>query len=99
MLSNSPIWQQQADDYCRFGIESWTRKGVPFQITSNPQIACYYAKIAAEILKKESVAFLELGGGSGRFAYFFLALLKERPIHYILTDLAEKNVSFWKQHP
>ncbi len=79
---------------------------MPFQITSNPFIARQYAQIAIEALKFGQRDFLELGGGSGKFAYLFLKELLPRvealnlpPIRYYLTDISEKNRTFWESHP
>ncbi|MBS0624520.1 MAG: SAM-dependent methyltransferase [Verrucomicrobia bacterium] len=102
-LSKSLLWHLQKNAYREFGPECWTKKGVPLHVTSNRTIASTYAKIAAHLLKREpQLTILEMGGGSGRFAYLFLNELMERwkkPFRYLLTDLAEKNVAFWKQHP
>lgn len=51
---------------------------------------------------------VELGTGSGRFSYGVLRhldeLLKRSPVRgvrltYAMTDLAERNITFWKGHP
>lgn len=48
---------------------------------------------------------LELGSGPGRFAYLFLkrlldlhrnSTLKQIPIKYVMTDLAERNLDYWR---
>jgi hypothetical protein len=103
-LSDSSLWDLQRKAYSQFGVKSWTERGVPFQITNNSLIAKQYAKVAFPLFKKGPVTFLELGAGSGRFAYLFLLeLLKlgvpEASICYLLTDFSEKNVAFWKNHP
>ena len=50
---------------------------------------------------------IELGSGSGRFAYHFLkkyiglyrsSVLKDIPFKYVMTDFSEKNVDFWREH-
>lgn len=114
-LSESILWQLQKNAYAQFGPSSWSGLGVPFQITSNPSIAKQYAQIALLALKeaekrgeKRPFYFLELGAGSGKFAYLFLKELLSKmqasgltTVHfcYVLSDLAEKNVSFYKTHP
>lgn len=109
-LSESRLWEMQRGAYVDFGPRSWTHEGVPFQITSNAYVARQYAEIAAEFVARcnERVQFLELGTGSGKFAFLFLKhlvrLLEERGISsdrvcYYLSDLAEKNVEFWRSHP
>lgn len=51
---------------------------------------------------------VELGAGHGRFGYLFLkrflaihqnSILREIPIHYVLTDLAESNLELLAAHP
>lgn len=55
----------------------------------------------------EPVIFLELGAGTGRFAYHFLKYflphlaqsgLNGVKVKYVLTDIAEKNLAFMRQH-
>lgn len=56
----------------------------------------------------EPIHVVELGAGPGRFGYHLLTALLDRrhhsrlrdvPIRYVLTDLAEANVDFWLAHP
>lgn len=56
----------------------------------------------------QSVYIVELGSGSGRFAYHFLkqffdnyrqSTLGNIPVKYIMTDFAEQNLDFWQSHP
>ncbi len=98
-LSQSPLWEKQRSQYIEFGPTSWTQHGVPFEITSNVRLAKQYAAIAREHMGQEPMTFLELGGGSGKFAYLFLQEMLQEKVRYVLTDLAEKNVVFWKSHP
>ena len=50
---------------------------------------------------------IELGSGSGRFAYHFLkkfldiyrnSVLIDIPFTYVMTDFSERNVQFWLEH-
>jgi tetratricopeptide (TPR) repeat protein len=50
---------------------------------------------------------IELGSGSGRFAYHFLkkflgfyrsSVLKSVPFKYVMTDFTERNIDFWRKH-
>ena len=50
---------------------------------------------------------IELGSGSGRFAYHFLkkfldiygsSVLKDIPFTYVMTDFTERNIDFWRTH-
>ncbi|MCU0513903.1 MAG: tetratricopeptide repeat protein [Anaerolineae bacterium] len=56
----------------------------------------------------EPVYVVELGAGSGRLGFHFLrqmdafyddSPLRGVPLTYVLTDLVEKNITFWEQHP
>ena len=101
-LSESLLWPLGKKAYARFGIDCWNINAVPFHITSNSRIAVQYARIASAAYKGELMTFLELGGGSGKFAYLFLSELLKLGVssfRYILTDFAEKNVDFWNAHP
>ncbi len=53
------------------------------------------------------IYILELGSGSGRFAYHFLkkfhaayaqSSFKQNSVKYILTDFTEQNLNYWKSH-
>lgn len=113
-MRDSLLWKLQDSAYSQFGPEAWSAKGVPFYVTSNPWIASAYAQVVLGFLRDsnlnwdEPLYILDLGAGSGRFAFFFLQefskLIYELPfeklkIRYVLTDFAEKNLQFWKNHP
>ncbi len=115
-FSESMIWDLQRKYFAGVGIEAWRQGQVPHYITSNPFIAKSYAAIVLAYfqdrdrlgLRDEMTYLLELGAGSGRFAFHFLKELEHLeqltgytapPFCYILSDLAESNVEFWKQHP
>jgi len=55
----------------------------------------------------QPIYIIELGSGSGRFAYHFLkkflgfypsSVLKDTPFKYVMTDYSERNVEFWREH-
>ncbi len=57
---------------------------------------------------KQPVYIIELGSGSGRFAYHFLkkfhaaysqSSINQIAVKYILTDFTEQNLNFWKTQP
>ena len=61
----------------------------------------------AAIDPNRPIYILELGSGSGRFAYNFLkkfhaayaqSSLNQHSIKYILTDFTEENLNYWKTH-
>lgn len=56
----------------------------------------------------QPIYILELGSGSGRFAYYFLkkfhsvytqSAIHQTSVKYILTDFTEQNLNYWKAHP
>lgn len=111
-FSESLIWELQQSAYCQFGPEAWSQKGVPSYVTSNPYTAQQYANIALGYLRDCSsintshpVYIFDLGAGSGRFTFLFLKAFLDIPalrhikFRYVMTDIAEKNISFWKTHP
>lgn len=62
----------------------------------------------AEIDVSEPVYIIEVGAGSGRLgfnilnqldAFYSTSAVKHIPYQYILTDLAKKNIGFWKTQP
>jgi tetratricopeptide (TPR) repeat protein len=120
-LSQSMLWKLQMAAYCTFGPEAWSTKGVPFYVTSNPFIARQYAQVVLGFIRdclaptaptplrlEEPVYILDLGAGSGRFAYMFLKSLhqilgslgrEELNICYVMTDAAQSNIDYWLRHP
>lgn len=99
-LSQSPIWQLEKNAYARLGVESWAKGRVPFQMTNNSRLAAQYAKIILAAFPKGRCTILELGGGSGKFAFLLLRELSGRnEVRYYLTDGSEKNLDFCKNHP
>lgn len=118
-LSDSPIWDLQRTYYRQMGPDAWQPNAVPSYITTNPFIARCYAKVIDGFFKdfakpqpvkrRENTQYiLELGAGSGRFAYRFLkhfhsteevAIRRKQDIVYVMTDISEANITFWRSHP
>ncbi|KPL78845.1 hypothetical protein ADN00_06415 [Ornatilinea apprima] len=114
-LSHSILWRLHSAFYQQSGVTAWNRGHVPHYITNNPTIAAAYAHLVLDYLQnltihspQQPVFILELGGGSGRFAFYFLNYFLPETRHlfpqgtrfvYLLTDLAESNLNFWKTHP
>ncbi|MGK7924239.1 MAG: SAM-dependent methyltransferase, partial [Spirulina sp.] len=117
-LSQSLLWQVQRDFFHREGMGAWNTGKVPHYATSNPFIAKAYGKVVtgflrdclknAQIDTNQPLYIIELGSGSGRFAYHFLkqffashhhSALQEIPVKYIMTDFAQRNIDFWQSHP
>ncbi len=115
-LSKSLLWNLQQTYFEEEGIAAWSKSKVPHFITSNPFVANAYAQvvlgycfdlISNGVELNTPVNIIELGGGSGRFAYHFIKRLQELmeaaalniPFRYVYTDLSKKNVNFIKSHP
>ncbi len=119
-FSQSVLWQIERHYFDQQGIKAWNTGTVPHYVTSNPFIANAYAKVIFNYIRdchdnagnplnlSKPVYILELGSGSGRFAYYFLkkfysflshSTLKEIPVTYIMSDFTSQNLDYWKQHP
>lgn len=115
-LSRSRLWRLQRAFFEGRGIDAWRRAIVPHYVTSNPYIAAAYAQLVLGYWRDawptlsgaQPLYLVELGAGSGRFAFHFLrrltALLPRSPLAdvrftYVLTDVAERNLEFVAQHP
>ncbi|WP_339717366.1 SAM-dependent methyltransferase [uncultured Sneathiella sp.] len=118
-LSRSAIWELQRSYYSRLGINAWQPNMVPNYVTTNPFIARSYAQVIEGFLEDFGVArasggerepyyIIELGAGSGRFAYGFLkfffspeqmAVRKKRDVVYVMTDISETTIKYWRRHP
>src|SRR5437764_4686331 len=114
-LSRSILWGIQRKFYEARGIDAWAGGALPYYITSNPAIANAYARVVLAFLSdcgaasgatpREPVQIIEIGSGSGRFAFYFLKKLKSLSrelgveaarFRYIMTDLAQSNIDFWR---
>lgn len=65
-------------------------------------------RAAGTIQREEPVYLLELGAGHGRFGFLFLRrllrMLEQSALHdtritYVMTNLVDRNVAFWREHP
>jgi tetratricopeptide (TPR) repeat protein len=119
-LSGSLIWRRQRDFYVQRGLGAWTADRVPQFITNNPFIAEIYASLIfhflcdcleqdpqqAELISPQNpLHILELGAGTGKFAYLFLRhlapLLRAKglpleTVRYCMTDCAESVLEPWR---
>ena len=115
-LSKSLLWRLQRNYFERQGIDAWRSGTVPHHITSSPFIADAYARVVMGFLRdwnssldySQPVHIVELGSGSGRFAYSFLkkflrrhrsSVLKDIPVKYVMTDFTKSNLDYWRTHP
>lgn len=118
-LSQSLLWWLQRRYFEREGIEAWRQGVVPQYVTSSPFTAHAYAQVVCGFLRDcaaagtgldpgEPAYIVELGAGSGRFAYHFLRALHALrargalpgvPLCYVLTDFTPRIVDFWRAHP
>lgn len=114
-LSHSRLWSLQRRYFDRAGVSAWSTTTVPHYITNNPAMAFAYAQVFLGYLRDarptldpaEPFTIVELGAGSGRFAYLFLRaltdLLRRSPlaqvrVRYVMTDFTEANLRFWQAH-
>lgn len=115
-FAESPIWKLQRDYFELAGALAWGYNQVPSYITSNPSIAMDYAQMVFAFFRDLHrqgrshlpVHFLEMGGGSGQFAYYFLKALHHicadapfpvPPCRYVLSDFAPSTLEFLTEHP
>lgn len=114
-LSRSILWKLQRNYFDHKGMKAWSTGAVPHHITSNAYIADAYARVVSNYLRDclaaidldHPVYIVELGSGSGRFAYLFLKAflasqpnspLKDISIKYVTTDFTEQNPEYWHKH-
>lgn len=117
-LSESLLWAAQRRFFHRQGVDAWRSGAVPYYVTNNPALARAYAAVALGFLRDlvaggarfdaaEPFTIIELGAGSGRFAFFFLKTFRALlalspfaglPLRYVMTDFTETNLAFWRTH-
>jgi hypothetical protein len=115
-LSRSLLWKLQRRYYDQTGIDAWRNDAVPHYATTNTRVADGYAEVFVGSLRDRGgasrpggpVTLVELGAGSGRFAYLFLkaftamrgrSAAADVPFRYAMTDFTETNVRYWREHP
>ena len=109
-LATSAIWAWQLRYYETVGIDAWRSETVPHYITNNPVLAGAYARVVLAFMRDRApspLRIVELGGGSGRFAFQFLtafsklheaSALRHVPFRYVLTDFSEHTIASWREH-
>jgi tetratricopeptide (TPR) repeat protein len=118
-LSRSRLWAMQRAFYVHQGIKAWGSGSVPHQITCNPVIASAYAEVIVAFLRDCDAAgrldhatrvhVLELGSGSGRFAYLLLRhlrrllgaspSLRDVPVTVVVSDFDAAKLEQLAAHP
>jgi len=119
-LSQSLIWRRQREFYAQRGLKAWSEENVPAYITNNPFTAEIYAGIVFAFLRdctghagsplspENPLRIVELGAGTGRFAYLFLRHLtlllraenmSPASLRYTMTDCAENLLGEWRSNP
>ena len=119
-LSASRLWRLQREFFAKTDPADWSASRVPSYITTNAFIARSMARVAAAFLEDvaagrmgaldtgKPVDIVELGAGSGRFAYGFLRELEPRlagaaragvKTRYVLTDLAPEPIELLRRNP
>jgi hypothetical protein len=121
-VSQSLLWRWQREFYAQRGLKVWTEDMIPHFITNNPFIAELYARIVFGFLcdchklhEKSSpgnsgqpvLRILELGAGTGKFAYLFLrqltALLHANgvapgAVRYRMVDCSQDLLETWREN-
>jgi tetratricopeptide (TPR) repeat protein len=115
-LYSSMVWRLQRTFYGDQGIAAWSHSRVPQAITTSPNITRAYARMVlgfwrdlrAVLDPSEPLYIVELGAGSGRFAFRFLKAITqltrdsdEPPprFKYVMTDAIPSVVNFWRDNP
>lgn len=120
-LSRSLLWKMQRRFYLEHGVKAWSQGEIPQYVTTNPVMARTYAQLFLAWLRDLSaqksdsaldpaqpIYLVELGAGSGRFAYHFLlhffdmlerSSLRGLRVIYVMADLVETTLDFWMAHP
>lgn len=114
-FSQSLIWQLQRKFFAQQGIHAWRDGIVPHYITSNAYMARSYASVvfgwlrdvAVTLDSSQPIYLVELGAGSGRFAYHFMqsffdrldqSALRDIQVTYVLTEFTQTTIDFWMSH-
>lgn len=115
-LSESVLWQLQRNYFDQAGSLAWRNNVVPSHATSNAYIALAYAKALMGYMRdaltqghRGTVHIVDLGAGSGQFAFHLLKKLDDLygsssvcnkvPYHYVIADFTQSNLDFCKNHP
>ncbi len=112
-LSTSKIWGIGNSFYQTSGPDAWGEGKVPYSITHHHALVDYYTDVLVRLIASEKragrlpVSVMELGAGTGHFAWKLLSALDRRLtdglsaglLRYEMTDLAAENLRFAHSHP
>ena len=114
-FADSTLWSSQREYYERKGMAAWAQAQVPHYVTCNPSMAHAFVTMVLGLwrdIKRQGLStdqplyIIELGAGSGRFAYHFLVQFFEAfdtlrsagdKVVYVMTDFAAGTVEQWQQ--
>ena len=113
-VSQRGLWKIQQDYYRNLGIAAWDAK-TPYQLTNSLVFTDCYADLIVAYWRDDPpdlsriFYLLELGSGTGRFAYqlvrdlnrklSYFAELKDLRFCLVLSDIVRDNLEFWREHP
>ncbi|CAN5275195.1 hypothetical protein BH10CYA1_BH10CYA1_58910 [soil metagenome] len=114
-ISKSVLWEIQSRFYKKHGIEFWRQRASFTSANTVVVSACvdlmisYLKDQGKHLDPKQPIYFVELGTGSGCFAYRFLkeffSRLSSAPeishlnVRYVMTDFIPEIVSIWQSNP
>ncbi len=114
-LSECQLWRAQRRYFETRGPGAWEPGQVPHYVTSNPFIAGAYARLVLAFARDARargwlapdtpLTVLELGAGTGRFAYHLLRRAEDlggaeaAGLRYVLSDAYEPTIAAWERHP
>lgn len=113
-VSQSGLWKIQRDYYQRLGVAAWDDK-TPYHLTNSQVFTDTYADLIVAYLRdyppdlSRTFYLLELGSGTGRFAYQLVRDLDRKLAYFdefknlrfclVLSDIVRDNLEFWQGHP
>jgi len=119
-LSQSRLWRLQHAFFSASDPRAWSKSGVPSYVTTNAFIARAMARVVNAFLEdvaagrlgpvdaSRPISIVELGSGSGRFAFGFLRELEARrggaaragvKVRFVITDLTRAPIEALRANP
>lgn len=112
-ISQSGLWKIQQDYYRQLGVSAWDDR-TPYHLTNSQVFTDSYADLIVAYLQDQppepgdTLYLLELGSGTGRFAYQLARDLRRKLDYFpqlqdlrfclVLSDIVPDNLEFWKAH-